>query len=179
MNALVIDLRLAQMKADATQRSRTITWEDPLAAVRAAPGKSGLELMQELFGGSFPPPPIARTLAFNGVEVEEGRAVFEGEPAEFMYNPIGVVHGGWAMTLLDSALGCAIHTTLAAGEGYTTIETKVNFIRPITEDTGRVRCEGKVVHRGGRVAVAEGKLVAKSTGKLLAYGTSTCLVVRQ
>ncbi len=104
--------------------------------------------------------------------------MFTGEPGEHLYNPIGSVHGGWAMTLLDSAMGCAIHTTLSAGERYTTVEVKVNFVRPISTDTGPVRCEGSVVHRGGTIATAEGKLVAEGTGKLLAHGTTTCIIAR-
>ena len=145
---------------------------------RAAAGRSGLELLQDVFGGKLPPPPIAATLRFVGTEASEGHAVFIGDPDESLYNPIGVVHGGFAMTLLDSAMGCAIHTTLGAGEAYTTLETKVNFTRPITVDTGRVRCEGTVVHRGARVATAEGRLVAEATGKLLAHGSTTCLVIQ-
>jgi uncharacterized protein (TIGR00369 family) len=101
-----------------------------------------------------------------------------GEPSEFHYNPIGVVHGGFAMTLLDSALACAVQTTLAQGEGYTSLETSVNFVRPITSETGRVRCEASILHRGGRIATAEGKLIAEKTGKLLAHGTTTCLIFR-
>lgn len=145
---------------------------------RAAAGRSGLELLQEVFGGTLPPPPITATLRFIGTEVSEGRAVFTGDPDESLYNPIGVVHAGFAMTLLDSAMGCAVHSTLRAGEVYTTLETKVNLTRPITADTGRVRCEGTVVHRGGRVATAEGRLVVEATGKLLAHGTTTCLVMQ-
>lgn len=167
------------MKNDATGRTRTITWEDPMTALRGADGKTGLELLSELIEGRLPPPPIANTIGFRLVEVAEGRAVFVGEPHESLYNPIGVVHGGFAMALLDSALGCAVHSTLVAGEAYTTVETKVNFVRPITIDTGLVRCEGVVVHRGGRIAIAEGKLVAESTGKLLALGTTTCLVTKR
>ena len=130
-----------------------------------------------MFDGNLPPPPIAATMDFTGAEAEEGRAVFVGEPGEFLYNPIGVVHGGFAMTILDSAMGCAVHTTLAVGERYTSLETKVNFVRPITAETGPVRCEGVVLHRGGRVATAEGKLIAEKTGKLLAHGTTTCLII--
>jgi uncharacterized protein (TIGR00369 family) len=159
-------------------RSRTYTWDDPMALRDAGAGLSGLEYLKAVFERRLPPPPIAATLDFTGAEVEEGRAVFVGQPAEFLYNPIGVVHGGFAMTILDSAMGCAIHSTLAAGEGYTSLETSVNFVRPITLETGRMRCEGKVVHRGGRVATAEGRLVAESTGKLLAHGTTTCLVMK-
>jgi len=159
-------------------RSRTYTWEDPIAQRDASAGLSGLEYLKAVFERKLPPPPIAMSLDFTGAEVEEGRAVFVGLPAEFHYNPIGVVHGGYAMTLLDSAMGCAVQSTLAAGEGYTSLETSVNFVRPITLETGRVRCEGKVLHRGGRVATAEGRLIAENTGKLLAHGTTTCLVMR-
>lgn len=165
------------MKADPKQRIRTITWEDPMTVPRAAAGKTGLQLLTELLDGRLPPPPIANTMGFRLLEVAAGKAVFVGEPDESLYNPIGVVHGGFAMALLDSALGCAVHTTLAAAEAYTSLETKVNFIRPITLDTGSVRCEALVTHRGGRIATAEGKLVAEATGKLLALGTTTCLVM--
>ena len=159
-------------------RSRTYTWEDPFEVMRAAPGKTGLELMNEIAARRLPPPPITETLGFTLVAFEEGTAVFEGEPAEYLYNPIGVVHGGYAMTLLDSAMGVAVHTTLKVGERYTSLETKVNFVRPITLDTGRVRCEGKIVYRGGTIATAEGKVTASDTGKLLAHGTTTCLIAR-
>jgi uncharacterized protein (TIGR00369 family) len=154
-----------------------VTWEDPLASLPAAAGMSGLDYMKALFEGRLPPPPIMATMGISGGNVEEGKAIFFGEAGEFLYNPIGVVHGGFAMTILDSAMGCAVHTTLAAGERYTSLETKVNFLRPITVETGPVRCEGVVLHRGGTVATAEGKLMSANTGKLLAHGTSTCLIV--
>ena len=156
-----------------------MTWEDPLATLSAASSLSGLEFMKALFEGRLPPPPIMSTIGISGGEVEEGKAVFFGEAGEYLYNPIGVVHGGFAMTILDSAMGCAVHTTLAAGEWYTSLESKVNFVRPITAETGPVRCEGVVVHRGGTVATAEGKLFAEKTGKLLAHGTSTCLIINK
>lgn len=159
-------------------RSRTFTWADPAALRDAGAGMSGLEFMRAVLEGKLPPPPIAATMDFTGAEADEGRVVFVGEPGEFLYNPIGVVHGGYAMTLLDSAMGCAIQTTLPQGEGYTSLETSVNFVRPITKETGPVRCEGKVLHRGGRIATAEGRLVAEKTGKLLAHGTTTCLIFR-
>jgi uncharacterized protein (TIGR00369 family) len=161
-----------------TKRSRTITWADPFLIPKATVGKSGLEALREVFEGRLPPPPIAETMGFTGVHVEEGKAVFEGEPAEYLYNPIGVVHGGFAMALLDSAMGCAVHSTMKVGERYTTLEVKTNFVRPITLDTGRVRCEGTVIHRGGTIATAEGKLIAIDSGKLLAHGTTTCLIAR-
>lgn len=159
------------------KRSRIVEWGDPSEAMRVAPGKTGLELMKEIQKGSIAPPPIALTLGFRGVLFEAGRAVFEGQPDESVYNPIGVVHGGYAMTLLDSAMGCAVHTTLAVGERYTTLEVKTNFVRPITLETGRVRCEGVVVHRGATVATAEGRVIAIESGKLLAHGTTTCLII--
>lgn len=158
------------------KRSRTVTWEDPFLIPKATAGLSGLEALKEFFEGRLPPPPIAETMGFTGVHVEAGKAVFEGEAGEYLYNPIGVVHGGFAMTLLDSAMGCAVQSTLAAGERYTTLEVKTNFVRPITMDTGRVRCEGNVVHRGGTIATSEGRLVAVGSGKLLAHGSTTCLI---
>lgn len=159
-------------------RSRTVSWEDPLGLVRAAPGKTGIELLRGLIDGTVAPPPIALTMGFRLVEVGEGMAVFAGQPEEYLYNPIGTVHGGWAMTLLDSAMGCAVHSTLGVGERYTTLEVKVNFVRPITVDTGRVRSEGEVLHRGTTIATAQGRVMAEETGKLLAHGTTTCVIAR-
>ena len=160
------------------QRSRTYSWSDPATLRASGSAMSGLEFIKAVFEGKLPPPPIAATMDFTGAEAEEGRVVFVSEPKEFHYNPIGVVHGGFAMTLLDSALACAVQTTLAQGEGYTSLETSVNFVRPITSETGSVRCEASILHRGGRIATAEGKLIAEKTGKLLAHGTTTCLIFR-
>ncbi len=157
-------------------RSRTITWEDPLVGFAAAGDMSGLEYLQAIGEGRVPKPPMAELMGIEGLEVEEGRAVFAVVPQEFHYNPIGIVHGGLAMTLLDSAMGCAVQTTLPAGMGYTTLEIKVNFDRPITRETGRVLCEAKVVNGGKTVATAEGRVWAEETGKLLAHGTTTCLL---
>jgi uncharacterized protein (TIGR00369 family) len=156
--------------------SRTITWEDPVAAAEAAAGMSGLEALEAIRDGRLPPPPMARLLGMEPVVLAHGRAVFAATPDESHYNPIGVVHGGLAATLLDSALGCAVQSTLPAGSGYTTLELKVNFVRPITRDTGPVRCEGRVVHDGRTVATADGRVYALETGKLLAHGSATCLV---
>ena len=147
-----------------------------MAALAEAGAMSGLEFIQAMFSGKLPAPPITVTMGFTGGDASEGKVTFYGEAGEHLYNPIGVVHGGFAMTLLDSALGCAIHTTLARGERYTSLETKVNFVRAITSDTGRVRCEATVIHRGRTVATAEGRLVEERTGKLLAHGTTTCLI---
>ncbi len=158
-------------------RTRTITWEDPATTFERARSLSGMEYLQAIMSGELPPPPIAMTLGMQPVELGEGRAVFAAEPAEYHYNPIGLVHGGLAATLLDSATGCAVQTTLPAGVGYTTLELKTNFVRAITRDTGRVLCEAEVVHRGGTIATAEGRLRAEATGKLLAHGTSTCMII--
>jgi uncharacterized protein (TIGR00369 family) len=137
---------------------------------------SGLETIKAIFAGRLPPPPIAELMGFRGVEVELGRAVFDFEPGPQHYNPIGSVHGGVAMTLLDSAMGCAVHTTLPAGVGYTTQTLEVKFVRPITRDSGVLRCEAEVIHRGRRQATVEGKLLSED-GKLLAHGTSTCMIL--
>ena len=136
---------------------------------------SGLEFMRGILEGRFPPAPITAALKFELTHVEHGRAVFEGVPEFAFYNPISSVHGGYAATLLDSCMGCAVHTTLAAGQAYTTLEFKINFVRAMTEQTGRVRAEGRVIHPGNRAATAEGNLY-DSRGKLLAHATTTCLV---
>jgi uncharacterized protein (TIGR00369 family) len=159
-------------------RTRTVTWEDPRPLAEAGRGVSGLEFLQRIVSGELSPPPFAALLDFDLVEVSEGRATFAVNPAEYHYNPIGVVHGGLAATLLDSAMGCAVHSMLPAGAGYTTLEIKVNFIRAMTAETGRVRCEAKIVHSGARTATAEGRIVDEA-GKLYAHGTTTCLILSQ
>ncbi len=158
-------------------RTRTVAWEDPRPLAEAGRGVSGLEFLQRIVSGELSPPPFAALLNFDLVEVSEGRATFAVSPAEYHYNPIGVVHGGLAATLLDSAMGCAVHSMLPAGAGYTTLEIKVNFIRAMTAETGRVRCEAKIVHSGARTATAEGRIVDEA-GKLYAHGTTTCLILR-
>jgi uncharacterized protein (TIGR00369 family) len=137
---------------------------------------TGLELLHAIAAGEAPGAPFGELLGFQPIEAEEGRVVFAYVPQPTHYNPLGTVHGGVAATLLDSAMGCAVHSTLPAGAGYTTLELKVNFTRAITADTGRVVCEGTVVHRGGRTATADGRLVAEGSGTLLAHGTTTCLL---
>ena len=129
-------------------------------------------------GGTLPPPPIARLLDFELVEVQDGRALFAMQPAEWMYNPIGSVHGGIAATILDSCMGCAVHTTLEAGVGYTTTDLQVRYIRAMSDTTGRVLAEGRVVHRGKRTATAEGRLFAESDERLLAHGSTGCVILR-
>ena len=158
-------------------RTRTITWDDPQALAKSAVGLSGMEYLQKIVSGELPPPPIANLMDFRLGELSEGHAVFLVEPAEYHYNPIGVVHGGLAATLLDSAMGCAIHSTLPAGAGYTTLEMKVNYIRALTAQTGEVRGEANVIHVGGRTATAEGRVVDKA-GKLYAHATTTCIIFR-
>jgi len=159
------------------ERSLTVTWEDPLAGLPLRRRMSGREYLERIMRGEVPPPPIARLLEIDVAEIGDGRATFEGTPGEQHYNPIGVVHGGYVATLLDSAMGCAVETLQSAGTGYTTLELKVNFTRPLSVDTGRVLAEGVVVHAGSRVATAEGRLFSARTGKLLAHGTSTLLIL--
>ena len=150
---------------------------DPLALAARGRELSGMEYVRLIFDGELPPPPIADLMGFRGVEFDHGRAIFEMTPGPQHYNPIGTVHGGVALTLLDSAMGCAVHTTLEAGVGYTTLEVKTNFVRAITADTGLIRCEGTVVHSGSRIATAEGRLT-DAAGRLLAHGTTTCLIIK-
>ena len=157
-------------------RTRTLEWSDPVATAAAGAEMAGLDYMRALVAGDLPPAPIAVTMNMRPIELEEGRVVFAGEPGEEHYNPIGVVHGGYAATILDSVLGCAVHTTLPVGVAYTSLGLEVKYLRPITRDTGRVRCEGIVIHRGRRQATAEARLTAEETGKLLATGTSTLMI---
>ena len=143
-------------------------------AARALPG---IEFLRAIRDGRLPAAPMAELLGFKLVEVEPGHAVFEVMPGERHYNPIGVVHGGLAMTLLDSAMGCAVHSTLDAGDAYTTLEFKINFLRALTLDTGEVQGIGIVVHAGRTTAIAEGKIVDEG-GKLYAFATTTCQIKR-
>jgi uncharacterized protein (TIGR00369 family) len=157
-------------------RSLHVTWEDPAPAAREARQMSGLDYLQAIVAGRFPAPPISRVLGFALVEAGEGRAVFEVQPGEKHYNPIGLVHGGLLATVLDSAMGCAIHSTLPAGTGYSTLEIKVNFTRPALKETGLLRCEAVIVHRGKQTATAQGS-VRDQDGRLYAHGSTTCLLV--
>ena len=135
----------------------------------------GIDILNGIIGGTLPQPPIAELLNFNLIEAGKGRAVFEGHPETRFYNPIGTVHGGWACTLLDSCMSCAVQTTLKSGFAYTTGELKVNLVRPLTDKTGPVRAEGKVVHPGRQLATAEGRIFGPD-GKLYAHGTTTCAI---
>jgi uncharacterized protein (TIGR00369 family) len=161
-----------------TDRTRTYSWQDPLATARAGRELSGIEFLRKIVAGELPPPPIANTLDYSLLEVGEGRAVFGFTPAEIHYNPIGMVHGGIACTLLDSAMGCAVHSVLPAGTAYTTLEIKVNMLRAIGKDTGALRAEARLVHAGKSTAVAEGRLV-DAQGKLFAHATTTCMILRK
>ena len=135
----------------------------------------GLGFLKAIIGGKAPHPPISELLGFHLTEIEQGRAVFEGLPEFRHYNPIGTVHGGFAATLLDSALGCAVFSTIAKGDSWTTLELKFNLVRPLNEDTGLVRAEGRIVHRGRTVATAEGDLKDRA-GKLYAHASTTCMI---
>jgi uncharacterized protein (TIGR00369 family) len=137
--------------------------------------QDGLSFLQAMIAGTVPQPPMTDTLGFRLTEAERGRAAFEGLPEFRHYNPIGTVHGGLAMTMLDSALGCAVFSTTAKGEAWTTLEMKVNFVRPITRDTGIVRAEGRIIHRGRTIATAEGD-VRDRAGTLYAHATTTCAI---
>ena len=159
-------------------RTRIIEWHDPVEAFGRANGLSGIDHLRPIAAGELPPPPIAVTLGFGIAEVEEGRVVFTAQPAEYHYNPIGAVHGGLAATLLDSAMGCAVQSVLPPGSGYTTLELKASFIRPMTRDTGEIRAIGTLLSAGRRVATAEGR-IEDGRGRLLAHATSTCLVLGQ
>jgi len=157
------------------QRMRDGGGKPGLASPEMVAGLTGLEVMQAMLAGRLPFPHIADTLDFALVEVETGKAVFQGTPQLKHYNPLGSVHGGWYATLLDSALGCAVHTTMPAGRAYTTAELSVNIVRAATAKSGPLRAIGKVVHSGRQLATAEARIVGPD-GKLYAHGTTTCLV---
>jgi uncharacterized protein (TIGR00369 family) len=160
-----------------TTQSLQANWSDPAAWVRAARELSGLEFLSAIAEGRMPQAPISGTLDFRLVSVARGEAVFEFRPSARYYNPIGSVHGGVACTLLDSALSCAVHSTLERGVGYTTAEVKVNFVRAIDAKSGVLRASGKVIHAGGRVATAEARLT-DAEGRLYAHAVGTCLILR-
>jgi len=141
-------------------------------------GRTGMEALDAIFAGELPPPPIGDTLDFVPIHMAPGLAVFQGRPQRKHYNPMGTVHGGWFATLLDSAVGCAVHSTLPAGKGYTTLELKINMVRPLTDQVPLVRAEGKIIHTGRQVATAEGRIIGPD-GKLYAHATTTCLIVDQ
>jgi uncharacterized protein (TIGR00369 family) len=159
------------------KRSVEVQWDDPLQLAQAGRAMAGIEFLRAMRDGRLPHPPICGLLGYRLTEVEPGHAVFEITAGERHYNPIGVVHGGLAATLLDSAMGCAVHTTLPAGWSYGTLDLSARFVRPITADTGRILCEGVVVHRGSKTATMEGRVWAEDSGKLLAHGTGSALLL--
>ena len=154
------------------ERTRPVSWADPAELAAAAGESSGLAFVERLCRGELPPPPLASMFGMEIVEVAPSRVVFALEPAEWMFNPIGSVHGGVAATLLDSAMGCAIQTALPAGTGHMTADLHVRYLRPMTADTGRVLATGTLIGAGRRQATAEGRVEVQATGKLIATGTT-------
>ncbi len=163
--------------AEVSERTRTFTWKDPAVSANLMLTIPGIEFLRKIRDGEIPPPPITDVLGYALTVVEPGFVAFEIEPKEFHYNPIGTVHGGVALTLMDSAMSCAVQTMLPAGTGYTTLELKLNFVRGITAKTGRLRAEGKVIHSGARTAIAEGRFMGPD-GKLYAHATTTCFILK-
>lgn len=159
-----------------TNRTLNVSWNDPRPLAEAGRSMSGIDFLRAIRDGRVSAAPISELLGFRLVEVEPGHAVFEVVPGEQHFNPIGVVHGGLAMTLLDSAMACSVQTEIPAGSGYTTLEVKINLVRPITAATGRMRAIGKTIHVGSRVGTAEGRL-EDAAGKLYAHGTTTCIIL--
>lgn len=159
-----------------TIRERSYTWTDPAVLAEAAQRMDGLDFFAELSDGDHAPPPINATLGMALVEVGDGRAVFELNPAEWHYNPIGSVHGGILATLADSALGCAVHTKLRAGTAYTSLDLTIKFTRAATLESGLLTCEGRVVTIGRRAATAEAE-ITDQTGRVIAHAVATCLIM--
>ncbi|OPF78857.1 aromatic compound degradation protein PaaI [Streptomyces antioxidans] len=156
-------------------RSRTYEWEDPAVTASAVGRLTGLDMLRNILSGDIPGPPISATLGFTLTEAEHGRVVFSLIPGEDHYNPLGSVHGGVYATLLDSASGCAVHSTLPAGVGYTSLDLTVKFLRPVTVDTGGIRAVGTVLSSGRRTALAQAQLLDEAD-RLLAHATSSCML---
>ena len=159
------------------RRVRTVSWADPMIGATAAASMAGLDYLRAIGAGDLPPPPVALLLGMDAPHVDPGRAVFTMEPGEHLYNPIGSVHGGILATLLDSALGCAVHSKLPAGVGYTTVDLAVTYLRPVTRDTGRLTCDADAIHTGRKIATARARIV-DDDGRLYATATATCLIFR-
>ncbi len=171
--SLTLD-RLAEWRAfNEAWRAREIGYG--IATREQMAGKSGLELFQAMIAGELPAAPISQTLEFILVEAEMGRVVFQGQPRRSHFNPMGVIHGGWFATMLDSALGCAVQSVQPAGKAYTTAELKINIVRPLTDKVPFVRSEAKVIHNGRRMATADARLTGPD-GKLYAHGSATCFI---
>lgn len=169
-----VNQTLAEWKAKEAAVRKHLGISAPLPREKIV-GMSGMQVFEAIFSGELPSPPIGETLDFIPIHMEHGIAIFQGKPQPRHYNPMGTVHGGWYCTLLDSALGCAVHTTLPAGKGYTTLEVKVNMVRALTDAVELVRAEGKVIHIGRQVATAEGRIV-DADGKVYGHATTTCMI---
>ncbi|MFP3465097.1 PaaI family thioesterase [Leifsonia sp. SIMBA_070] len=163
------------MQEDVSERSRTVAWQDPAPGVAVMPTMSGLDYLRAMIRGELPQPPIAALMRMTLVSADTGTATFVCEPDESHYNPIGTVHGGLMCTLLDSALGCAVQSTLAQGLGYTSIEIKVNYLRPVYAHSGQLTCTATVTKPGNRVAFADG-VITDASGKTVATATGSLLV---
>jgi len=159
------------------KRTRTITWEDPMKGAKEAMQMDGVDYLQAMSDDKFPLPPLLHTLDFSVSLIEKGNVVFEFMPQEFHYNPIGTVHGGVITAILDSAMGCSVHSLLPSGKGYTTLELKVNFLKAITIQTGKLKTVGKVINLGGRTALVEAQLVDENN-TVYAHAVSTCLILK-
>jgi uncharacterized protein (TIGR00369 family) len=168
------DETLAQWQAEEAAVRRRLAPPGVALPAQVA-GMDGAQFFQALFDGSLPSPLIGATLDFVPIRIEQGLAIFQGRPRRADYNPLGSVHGGWFATLLDSCVGCAVHSTLAAGRAYTTLELKVNYVRALTEQVPLVRAEGRIIHVGRSIGTAEGRLVGHD-GKLYAHATTTCFI---
>lgn len=164
---------MIEMQVDA--RTRTYAWTDPLLNAAQLGQRSGLDMLQAMTRGELPPPPIMHTLGIEGIDVEEGRVCVFMTANEFHYNPLGSVHGGAIATMLDTAAGCAVHSVLPAGVGYTSLDLNTKFLRPVTVESGQLRAEGSIINRGRTTALAEARLY-DAAGRLVAYATSTCLI---
>jgi uncharacterized protein (TIGR00369 family) len=156
-------------------RTRTYSWTDPTLNAAEIGRRSGLDMLRSMGRGELPPPPIMHTLGMDGIEADEGRVAFTMRAQEFHYNPLGTVHGGVLSTLLDTSTGCAVHSTLPAGWGYTSLDLTTKFLRPVTVASGLLRCEGIVISRGRTTALAEARIFDEA-GRLVAYASSTCLL---
>lgn len=157
-------------------RQRSYSWDDPASLAAKAKEMDGLGFLRAFAAGDLVHPPICATIGFRITEVDEGRCVIELEPGEHQYNPIGMVHGGVVVAAIDTAASNAVHSTLGPGVGYSTVDISTNFLRPLTVDAGPVRCEGTVINRGRRIALAEARLT-DGAGRLYAHGTTTCLIL--
>jgi uncharacterized protein (TIGR00369 family) len=168
---------VAAIREQAAVRERTYTWFDPRFSAARSREMDGMAFLEAIRTGELPPPPVMSTLGIEVVEGEPGRIVFALDPAEYHYNPIGMVHGGVLATILDSAAGCAVHSLLPAGAYYSSLDLTTKFLRPVTLESGRLHCEGSVTSMGSRTALAQARL-EDARGRLVGFATSTCMVFR-